>query len=97
MEKIDAADLLEKQGDLITVEMEESTVDSSSVALNKGGRPTGTTDNNKLKQDVAIRLAMDDMAVEFDLKRKAAKRLNLRLKVGTLYGIINKFKKILVR
>lgn len=91
LEKKDAADLLEKQGDSIALEMEESAVDRSSVALNKGGRPTGTTDYNKMKQDVAIRLAMDDMAVEFDLKRKAAKRLNLRLKVGTLYGIINKF------
>ena len=63
LEKKDGADLLEKQGDLIALEMEESAVDSSSVALNKGGRPTGTTDYNKMKQDVAIRLAMDDMAV----------------------------------
>ena len=84
LERKGQAELSSNQDDLIALEMEESAVDNSSS--NKGGRPTGTTDQNKMKQDVAIRLAMDDMAVEFDLKRKAAKRLNMRLKVGTLHS-----------
>ena len=45
-----------------------------------------------MKHTVAVRLVMDDMAVEFDRKRQAAKRLNIHLKVGTLSGIIRKFK-----
>ena len=44
-----------------------------------------------MKYAVALCLAMNDMAVEFDSKKKATKRLHIRLKVGTLSGIIRFF------
>ena len=89
LKKKEAAAMVEESKNLEVLDLDE---DGSSIRPNKGGRPAGTTDRNKLKIEVATRLAMDDMAVEFDSKRKAAKRLNQRLKVGTLSGIIKKFK-----
>ena len=58
----------------------------------KVGRPIGSTDKSKLEKEVRIRLAMDDMAIEFDTMRREANRKNKYIKKGSLDKIIYKYK-----
>ena len=72
---------------------EQSDAGSRSASRNKGGRTKGSTDNAKFKRGEAIRLAQDSMAIEFDEKRKVAKRLGRKVENGCLEKIIKKWKR----
>ena len=81
--------------------MRESATDSvilddvaeESVGPKKVGRPIGSTDNSKLERDVRVRLAMDDMAIEFDCDKREAHKKNKYVSKGLLNTIIKKYKK----
>ena len=80
------------------VEDSGSTGDDPSVTdgvseIKKVGRPTGSTDKKKYDEKTRLRLAMDDMAIEFDSIRKDAHKKNLYVAKGTLKNIIKKYKK----
>ena len=76
----------------------ESAIDSSDTesgvaCRNKGGRPRGSTDNAKFEREEAIRLAQDSMAIEYDEKRKEAKRIGRKVENGCLEKIVKKWKR----
>ena len=53
---------------------EESEADDSSQ-VKKAGRRSGMTAEAMLKKDTAIRIAQDSVAIEYDSKRREAKKL----------------------
>ena len=71
----------------------DSDPTSDSAHRNKGGRPRGSSDNAKFQRDEAIRLAQDAMAIDYDEKRKQAKRMGRKLENGCLEKIVMKWKR----
>ena len=69
-----------------------SDTNSGSASRKKGGRPSGTTDDEKVKKDETIRLAQDSMAIEYDHKRKESKRFGRKLENGFLEKLVKKWK-----
>ena len=70
----------------------DSDPTSDSAPRNKGGRPRGSSYNAKFERDEATRLAQDSMAIEYDQKRKEAKRMRRKLENGCLEKIVKKWK-----
>ena len=70
-------------------------IDNNLVAAptqKKGSRPVGTTMVNKLKKEVATRLCLDQIAIEYHSMRKDARADGRKAERGTFTSIVKRAK-----